>query len=98
MATKYERKQASFRKQQERLLKQCKSGKAYILKGGYYYMSGWCGYTEFELKAGVYDAVEAFKHVTTCSHTDFIRIVPIDARKHNNMILAEMKRLSTNII
>ncbi len=74
------------------------NGKAYILKRGSYYMSGWCGYTDYKHKAGIYDVAEAARHVMSCSLRDNMHMVLIDPVEHNEMILKEIEALKTRLV
>jgi hypothetical protein len=67
----------------------------YIRKGGYYYMSGFCGYTEYIHKAGVYTKEEAICH---CSGIIELQIVPIDIRLHNSIIVKQISDLTSRFI
>ncbi len=95
---RYEVKQKAFRNRQHKLSLKCKNGKCLILKGGYYYRDNHKGYTEFEVYAGVYDVHDALMHVTSCSYTDFLTIVPIDTNKHNKLIVDNIKLISGHLI
>lgn len=66
----------------------------YIYKRGYY-KENWCGYTDFEHRAGVYDKKEAINHARNVSE---ITIYPIDNVKHNEMINNEIIKLQAKII
>lgn len=96
--TEYERKQKAFCNRQHKIAKKCKNGKCLILKGGYYYRDDYKGYTEFAQYAGVYNVTDGIFHVTGCSHTDFITIVPIDTEKHNALLVKNIKLISNHLI
>lgn len=96
--TKHEIKQRAFCKLQNRIAKKCKNDVCLILKGGYFYRDDYKGYTELIQYAGVYNLHDALLHVTRCSWTDFIRIVPLDAAKHNELIISEIKKLTAHLI
>lgn len=66
----------------------------YIYKGGYY-MSNWCGYTDFKDKAGVYSKEEAIEH---SKNHQSIRVIPINIETHNAMINERINDLKSRLI
>lgn len=78
----------------EAILKDSTITHCYIRKGAYY-RPDYCGYTDFQHRAGVYTKEDAIAHARGISE---IRIEPIDNYKHNQMILNEINELKTRII
>lgn len=68
----------------------------YIMKNGYYYRPGSCGYTESITRAGVYNKKKAIFEARGCED---ISIIPIfDIEKHNKEIDNEISSLANNKI
>ncbi|TXK52365.1 hypothetical protein FVR03_01225 [Pontibacter qinzhouensis] len=82
----------------EQLLISNPDAKAYIRKGGYYYCSGFCGYTERQADAGVYTIQEAVREVKGCSLRDHMDAILIDVEQHNKLILDKIKSLQSRLI
>lgn len=70
----------------------------YIKKGGYYYKPNSCGYTEFTANAGIYPIEKAAKIVKSCSLSDHMRMIVIDKKEHNDMILEKITELQSKLI
>jgi len=66
----------------------------YIRKGGYY-RPNYCGYTEYQHLAGVYQKEDAVRHAISC---DALTIIPIDIKEHNKMIQYNIEDLKSRII
>lgn len=66
----------------------------YIRKGAYY-CPGWCGYTEFREKAGVYAKKEA---ISEAKRVRDIRLVPIEKEEHNDMLRKAIADLESRIM
>jgi hypothetical protein len=71
---------------------------AYILKGGYYYRSNHCGYTEFHTEAGVYPMQEAVRTCLSCSYRDYMRPELVNVEAHNKTITDKIIELQSRII
>jgi len=67
----------------------------YIMKRGVYYAPNCNGYTEYSIKAGVYEKSDAVRHAKSC---DELTIVPIKIDEHNERILKTIEDLKTRII
>jgi hypothetical protein len=78
-----------------RINKNSKVTHVYIRKNGYYYCSDFCGYTEYQEKAGVYTKQEAFNH---CTGITELAMVPIDVREHNAHIVKMATAIMKNYI
>lgn len=71
---------------------------AYIRKGGYYYCSGFCGYTERQENAGVYTIEQAVNECLYASIDDYMRPILINVEQHNKMLRETILRLESKII
>ena len=71
---------------------------AYIVKGGRYYRSNHCGYTEFKSMAGIYTVSEAAMCVRGCDLGDNMRMILIDKDAHNAMIKERITDLQSRLI
>jgi hypothetical protein len=67
----------------------------YIRKGGVYYRPNCCGYTEFQLFAGIYTKQEAAKYVTNC---DELTAVPINTKEHNEYLNENILKIQSRLI
>ncbi len=67
----------------------------YIKKRGMYYRPNSCGYTDFTIKAGVYDKKDAVSEAKFC---DEIYLIPIDIEEHNDRIQDAINDLHTRLI
>jgi hypothetical protein len=74
----------------------CNPGRyVYIRKNGQYYKEGYCGYTDFRHRAGVYTIKDAVDNSLHCRDLD---VVLIDKDQHNKMILEEIASLQRKYI
>lgn len=80
------------------ILEDNKGSFAYIKKGGYYYCSGFCGYTEYQPNAGIYTIEQAVNECLGVSIDDYMRPIIIDIEKHNDMILNCISKLKSKLI
>jgi len=83
------------RKEQLEILANKSISYCFIQKGGYYYCSGYCGYTSHENQAGLYLKETAIRYVGRDAN---LKVVPVDTRVFNNTIKTEIKRLQSKII
>ena len=67
----------------------------YIKKHGEYYRPDCCGYSSFQIYAGVYDKYEAIRHAKSCNE---LHIIPINTAEHNDKIITAIKELTTRLI
>ena len=67
----------------------------YIIKGGMYYRTGACGYTEYKTEAGVYPGKEAFEHKEHCSE---LGLEEIDIEEHNQLLLRKIEDITSRLI
>lgn len=74
------------------------NGWAYIRKGGYYYQSNHCGYTEYKSYAGIYSLQVAVKECLGMSLSDYMRPEPINVDEHNAMINKQIEGLTSRLI
>lgn len=94
----YDEKVEERNKKLDKLLCENPNGYAYIKKGGYYYMSGYCGYTEFRTNAGVYTLQDAIEEVKRCSLKDSMAAILIDNEEHNKLISEKIEELKKKLI
>jgi len=71
---------------------------AYIKKGGYYYKPNHCGYTEFQVYAGVYTLEEAVRTCCGMSLSDYMRPILINVEEHNASVNKQIEELKTRLI
>lgn len=62
----------------------------FIFKRGYYYGNNWCGYTDAQHRAGVYNKSEAVSHARSCEE---LTVIPIDIDNYNQMLNSEISKL-----
>lgn len=67
----------------------------YIMKRGYYYMDGYCGYTSQIIDAGIYIKSDAVQHAKGC---DEIILIKIKNNEHNKIINDKIEYLKTKFI
>lgn len=67
----------------------------YIKKYGNYYKPASCGYTEYQVYAGVYPKEDAVRKAMSCQE---LRVVPIDVEGHNELLIKTIEELKTRII
>lgn len=67
----------------------------YIRKNGSYYRPNCCGYTEFQLFAGVYTKEEAIKEVSHCSD---LFAIPINTEEHNTYLQKQISEIQSRLI
>ena len=94
----YEQKKRQYNERIDKLVSDNPTAMAYILKGGCYYGSDFCGYTERLINAGIYKIHDAAKHVKSCSLGDYMRLIVINTEEHNKMINDKIADLKTRII
>lgn len=70
---------------------------AYIRKGGYFYCSNYCGYTEFKENAGIYTMDQAVKVCLGIDLAAYMRPELIDITSHNKMIEDKIKSLQSKL-
>lgn len=78
----------------EKILKDAAITHCYIRKGSYY-RPNWCGYTDFQHRAGVYTKEEAVNHANKCNE---ITVVPINAKEHNDLLNAEIQDIQSRLL
>lgn len=71
---------------------------AYIRKGGYFYCSNFCGYTEYKENAGVYTIKQAVQECLSMDLRDYMRPEIIDIESHNKMIDDKISALTAKKI
>ncbi len=71
---------------------------AYIRKGGYFYCSNYCGYTEYKENAGVYTMEQAVKACLGIDIAAYMRPELIDVESHNKMISDKIEQLQSKIL
>ncbi len=74
------------------------NSKAYIRKGGYYYRNNFCGYTEYQIEAGIYSIIEAIDSVKKTSLESNLSLELINDHEHNLMIKSKIAELENKII
>jgi hypothetical protein len=62
----------------------------FIFKRGCYYGNNWCGYTDAQHRAGVYNKSEAISHARGCEE---LTVIPINIDNYNNMLSKEIENL-----
>lgn len=67
----------------------------YVKKYGNYYRPDSCGYTEYQIYAGVYSKEDAVRKAMSCQE---LRVVPIDVEEHNELLIKTIEKLKTRII
>lgn len=67
----------------------------YIKKRGLYYRSNSSGYTEYIIKAGIYEKANAISKALSCED---LKVVPIDIAKHNQIMQTTIDDLQKRII
>ncbi|MGJ1228825.1 hypothetical protein ACR78H_25075 [Sphingobacterium siyangense] len=67
----------------------------YIMKRGQYYGDNYCGYTERQVFAGVYQKSDAIKEVKRC---DELTVRPIEIDSHNALINHFIERIKKHLI
>lgn len=82
----------------KRLLEENPTAYAYIRKGGYFYCSNFCGYTEFKENAGVYTIQEAVRECLGVDLRDYMRPEIIDVARHNKLIDDKINALQSRKI
>ncbi len=85
-------------KQIDRILLKNPNTKAYIKKGGWFYKSNHCGYTENIVEAGIYSLEEAWKTVKPSTKLEYMDLIIIEEAEHNKIIIEKIKDLSTRLI
>ena len=94
----YDRKVKEKNERLDLLVAQNPNAKAFIKKGGSYYCSNYCGYTERKTEAGIYSIEDAVKSAKGCSLGDYMDVVILDPIEHNKMINDKINELKSKLI